>query len=226
MERSSNGIRRQVAIAAAVPSIGILLIGLFLYIHDQVTPSEIKPSTNTSSTTSMLLTSPSFKNNGPIPQKFTCDGFDKLTAGGGDINPALEVANVPPEAKSLALIMDDPDALASPKPSEGGPSGTFTHWTVWNINPQITFIKEESTPPGSVEGNTGFGKIGYGGPCPPASPKPSEGGPSGTHHYHFKLFALDSMLNLPEGAKLADLEKEIQKHLIAETELVGTYQRK
>ncbi len=169
----------------------LLIAGLFSLATPKV-PS-VKAPTN------MLLTSPSFKNNEFIPDKFTCDG--------GDINPALEIANIPPEAKSLTLIVDDPDA----------PAGTFTHWTVWNIAPGTAFIKEESKPPQSREGTTDFGRIGYGGPCPP---------PGKPHHYHFTLYALDSMLDLPEGASRSELEFELKKHrLIAETELVGLYQK-
>ena len=166
----------------------------------------------------MIITSPSFQNNGYIPQKFTCEGEN--------ISPELRVQNVPENAKSLALIIDDPDA----------PAGTFTHWTVWNIDPKITAIKENSVPPGlpadlsaevlttteasikagAVEGRTDFGKTGYGGPCPPSG-KP--------HRYFFKLYALAAMLNLKAGADKAELEAEIQKHLIAKAELVGLYHR-
>ena len=210
----SNGMKKYLALAAALPSLGIILIVGFLYFHDRTQNIQIeKIAPNNTSSTSMLLTSPSFKHNEFIPAKFTCDGFDtfdrlsagKLTTSGGDMNPELVIANVPAEAKSLALIMDDPDA----------PGGTFTHWTVWNIDPLAQFIKEESTPPKSIEGITDFGRIGYGGPCPP----------SGTHHYHFKLYALDATLDLPEDASRSNLEKEIQKHLIEQTELVGLYGR-
>lgn len=158
----------------------------------------------------MLLTSPSFNNQEPIPGKFTCDG--------GDFNPELLVQNVPAEAKSLALVVDDPDAT-------GGT--TFTHWIVWNIDPKTTIIKEESVPPGlpsvasakegAVEGKNDFPKIGYGGPCPPRGSKP--------HRYFFKLYALSSMLNLKEGANKAELEAEIQKYLLEKTELIGLYGR-
>ena len=194
-------MKKYIALSLAIPSLGIILIGLFLYFHDKSTPvsTEKVLMPSASSTTSMLLTSPSFKNNEPIPNKFTCDG--------GDINPQLMIDNIPPEAKSLALIVDDSDA----------PSGTFTHWTVWNINPETQFIKEESSPHGSIEGETSFNKIGYGGPCPPAG-KP--------HQYRFTLYALDSMLSLADGARRGDLEKEIKKHVIAEAELVGVYQRR
>ena len=149
----------------------------------------------------MILTSPAFQNNGPIPAKYSCDG--------GNINPELQIQNTPKEAKSLALIMDDPDAT-------GG--RTFTHWIVWNIDPKTAVIKEESTPPSSIEGMTDFGRSGYGGPCPPRGSKP--------HRYFFKLYALDVRLDLPAGASKSSLESEIKKHLLAQTELVGLYGRK
>jgi len=146
----------------------------------------------------MLLTSPVFENEKQIPKKFTCDG--------GDINPALEIQNVPAEAKSLALILHDPDA-----PSDGG----FTHWVVWNIKPSTSLIKDESVPPGSVEGRNSAGKTGYLGPCPP----------EGTHHYRFELYALDAMLDLPEKTTAEELREEIRKHLVDHTELIGLYGR-
>jgi len=154
----------------------------------------------------MLITSPSFQNNSSIPQKFTCDGSTSLTAGGGNINPELQIQNVPANAKSLALIMHDPDA-----PVAGG----FTHWLVWNIDSKTAVIKEGSVPVGSVEGKNGADKIGYIGPCPP----------SGVHHYHFQLYALDATLNLTLGGTKDQLESEIQKHLLAKAELIGLYQR-
>src|SRR5258708_687538 len=126
----------------------------------------------------MILTSPSFDNNTSIPKKFTCEG--------GNINPELHIQNIPEEAKSLALILHDPDA-----PVPGG----FTHWVVWNIAPTTAIIKQESTSPGSVEGKNGAGRLGYVGPCPP----------SGTHHYEFRLYALDVMLDRGQhirGARL------------------------
>jgi Raf kinase inhibitor-like YbhB/YbcL family protein len=147
----------------------------------------------------MIITSSAFDNKGAIPKKFTCDG--------GDINPDLLIQNVPPEARSLALILHDPDA-----PRVGG----FTHWTVWNIDPATTLIKDESIPPGSVEGANGAGKTGYVGPCPP---------PGTPHRYQFQLYALDAILDLPEGAPVAVLQKEIDAHMIARAELVGFYAR-
>lgn len=146
----------------------------------------------------MIIVSPSFENNGNIPKKFTCDG--------GDINPELRIENVPKEAKSLVLIVDDPDA----------PGSTFTHWTVWNISSQTSVIKEESVPSGAVEGLTDFGRIGYGGPCPP---------PGKPHRYYFKVYALDSLINLPPGANRRELEKKMEGHILARAEIVGIYQR-
>jgi Raf kinase inhibitor-like YbhB/YbcL family protein len=148
----------------------------------------------------MILTSPSFENNGPIPKKFSCEG--------GDINPELQIQNVPPGTQSLALIVHDPDA-----PMKGG----FTHWVLWNIDPAQPVIKEESMPPGAVEGTNGAGKIGYMGPCPPPG--------HGTHHYQFRLYALDVPLELPPSTKATDLEAEIEKHLIESADLVGLYSR-
>ncbi|HVO28970.1 MAG TPA: YbhB/YbcL family Raf kinase inhibitor-like protein [Candidatus Paceibacterota bacterium] len=148
----------------------------------------------------MILTSPSFQNDGNIPKKFTCDG--------GGINPELQIQNVPPGAKSLALIVHDPDA-----PVPGG----FTHWVVWNIDPAIPFIKEESVPPGSSEGVNGAGEAGYAGPCPPPG--------HGAHHYRFRLYALDSPLELPAATRATELEAEIGKHLLESAELVGLYGR-
>lgn len=146
----------------------------------------------------MLLTSPSFEHNGRIPKKFTCDG--------GNINPELLIQNVPEEAATLALIMHDPDA-----PREGG----FTHWVVWNIDPSTTQIKQESMPPGGVEGRNGAGQNAYTGPCPP----------SGTHHYEFRLYALDISLDLSGTTNKDALENAMEGHVLEKTELIGLYQR-
>ena len=146
----------------------------------------------------MLLTSSAFEQNAYIPKKFSCEGWN--------INPELLIQGVPQEAKSLALIMDDPDA----------PRGTFTHWLVWKIDPTTTVIKEESVPPGSIEGANDAGKIGYIGPCPP---------PGAPHRYFFKLYALDVLLDLKSGASKTELEAALRSHSEAQTELVGLYAR-
>ncbi len=146
----------------------------------------------------MIITSPSFDDGKFIPKKFTC--------AGGDINPELQVQNVPAGAESLALIVDDPDA-------SGG--GVFVHWLVWNIDPRTMLIKEESIPPQATEGKNDGGRTGYMGPCPP---------PGQTHHYRFRLYALDAMLELSEDDTTAeDLLENIQKHQLEEAELVGLY---
>jgi Raf kinase inhibitor-like YbhB/YbcL family protein len=147
--------------------------------------------------TKMKITSSAFQEGGNIPSKFTCDG--------GDSSPPLQIAEIPSSAKSLALIVDDPDAA----------SGLFTHWVVWNVSPQTSGIAEGSTPKGA-QGTNDFGKSGYGGPCPP----------SGTHRYYFKVFALDRELDLPSGSKRSQLEAAMKGHVVAQGELMGRYSRK
>ncbi len=147
----------------------------------------------------MIITSSAFDDGGMIPKKFTCDG--------GDMNPELLIQNVPPEAKSLALTLYDPEA---PRP------GGFCHWVAWNIDPKTMLIKEESIPPGSIEGENNAGKIGYTGPCPPNG---------ATHEYHFYLFALDTVLDLSEDAPLVKFDEEVRAHTIARAELIGRYAR-
>jgi len=149
-------------------------------------------------TDAFRLTSSVFENNGSIPAKFTCDGWD--------VNPPLAIRGVPAGTKSLALIVDDPDA----------PRGMWVHWVVWNIDPKITEIREDSVPGGAVQGMNDFRKRDYGGPCPP----------SGTHRYFFKLYALDTLLDPGPKAEKADLEKAMQGHIISQTQIIGTYKRK
>ena len=144
----------------------------------------------------MKITSSAFQEGAEIPSKFTCDG--------ADTSPPLQIADIPSEAKSLALIVDDPDA----------PSGLFTHWLVWNIPPQTSSVREGSAPKG-VQGTNDFGKSGYGGPCPP----------SGTHRYYFKVFALDRELDLPFGAKRGQLDAAMKGHVVAQGDLIGRYSR-
>lgn len=142
----------------------------------------------------MKLTTPEFKHNEMIPTKFTCDGED--------INPALTIEDVPQEAKTLTLIVDDPDA----------PIGTWVHWVVYDI--PITSQIKENTIPGK-QGMNDFRKKDYGGPCPPY----------GTHRYFFKIYALDQELNLGEGLSKQDVEKAMQGHIVAQAELIGLYKR-
>ncbi len=144
----------------------------------------------------LKLTSPAFSHNGQIPQKFTCKG--------DDVNPKLDISGIPSGAKSLALIVDDPDA----------PRGTWVHWVIWNI-PPTGKIGEDSVPQGASEGMTDSGMPGYGGPCPP----------SGTHRYFFKLYALDITLNLSPDARKPDLENAMRGHILAQTELIGLFSK-
>jgi len=145
-----------------------------------------------------ILESSAFKNDNEIPRKY---GYKN-----SNINPPLKIKGIPQNTKSLALIMDDPDAM-------GAVGKIWVHWVVWNIDPQITEIKEDSIPTGAIEGKTDFGEIGYGGPAPPDK----------EHTYIFKLYALDNKLNLNESATKKDVEKSIKNHILAEAKLTGKY---
>mgnify|MGYP001266242057 CR=1 FL=1 len=142
----------------------------------------------------MQITSNAFKNQDTIPDKYTCQGQN--------INPPFNISEVPNEAKSLVLVVEDPDA----------PTGTWIHWTLWNIDPKTTIIYEDDIPTNAVEGTTSFGKPGWGGPCPP----------SGTHRYFFKLFALNTMLNIPATSTIAELSKAMEGHTLATAEYMET----
>ena len=143
----------------------------------------------------MEIRSIAFDDKGALPSKYTCDG--------ANVNPPLAVKNIPSQAKSLALIVDDPDA----------PRGNWVHWVVWNI-PVTGTIKEDSVP--GAQGVNDFGKNSYGGPCPP----------SGTHRYFFRVYALNIELNLQESASKKNLEDAMRNHIVAKAEIVGTYKRK
>ena len=144
----------------------------------------------------LLIKSSAFEINTKIPSKYTCDG--------DDINPPLTFEGVPKEAKTLVLIVDDPDA----------PRGTFDHWVVWNIPASISKI-EENNASSRIEGLNGSGKAGYFGPCPP----------SGTHRYFFKVYALDTSLSLGAHSRKKDVEVAMEGHVLAKGELIGLYRR-
>ncbi len=146
----------------------------------------------------MTIQSPVFLNDQNIPLKYTCDGQG--------INPPLEFSGVPEQARSLALIMHDPDA-----PVAGG----FTHWVIYNISPMTALIPENTSPAGASLGQNGAGKTGYTGPCPP----------SGTHHYFFKVYALDTQLQIGNPPTKDELERAMQGHILAQARLVGLYAR-
>ena len=146
----------------------------------------------------MKLSSPDFSDGGNIPEGFTCEGKD--------VSPTLTIAGVPKEAKSLALIVDDPDA----------PRGSFTHWLMWNIVPTLTEIVGNKPPAHAVQGVNEFGKSKYSGPCPP----------SGVHRYYFRLYALDTNVALPPKSKRKAVDSAIKGHILAEATLMGRYARK
>src|SRR3954451_13268732 len=143
----------------------------------------------------MKITSTVFTNGEKIPKDYTREGADK--------SPPLHLEDIPDRAKSLALIMEDPDA----------PSGTFNHWLLFNMDPRTHDIREDSPPVMATQGKNDWGEVQYGGPKPP----------SGEHRYFFKFFALDTVLSLPRGARRADLESEMQGHVLEQAELMGRY---
>lgn len=149
----------------------------------------------------MKLKSDAFQNEGTIPDKYSKEG--------GNVSPSLSWSDAPEAAKSLALIVDDPDA----------PSGLFVHWVAYGIPPTATRLEEgQSSSPtlhdGIRQGRNGFGDLGYGGPQPP----------SGTHRYVFHLYALDTQLDLPAGASREQLDRAIRGHVLEEAQLMGRYQ--
>jgi Raf kinase inhibitor-like YbhB/YbcL family protein len=151
----------------------------------------------------MKLTSPAFAEGGTIPKEHTGDG--------ADTSPPLHWSEVPPSTKSLALICDDPDA----------PRGTWVHWVLYNLpagtrNLSAGVPKQGTLPSGARQGTTDFRQVGYGGPAPP---------PGKPHRYFFKLYAVDTLLNLTEGATKADLEAALKGHTLEMVQLMGTYGR-
>ncbi|MBN1391340.1 MAG: YbhB/YbcL family Raf kinase inhibitor-like protein [Sedimentisphaerales bacterium] len=149
------------------------------------------------------VTSSAFAEGGLIPAKYTCDG--------SDISPPLQWEGVPEGTKSIALISDDPDA----------PMGTWVHWVLFNLLADSNELEEDipsdkTLPNGAKQGTTDFKRIGYGGPCPP----------SGTHRYFFKIYALDTKLDLAASAKKSDLLKAMEGHILGQGQLIGKYKRK
>jgi Raf kinase inhibitor-like YbhB/YbcL family protein len=192
-------------------------MGLFIAPHPRLQASllscivvalAIKPASKAAETATQAkieLTSSAFTNGASIPEQYTCQGKN--------VSPPLKWSGVPPEAKSLALIMDDPDA----------PIGTWIHWVLYDLPASTTELPEgfgaESgkTPDTAKEGKNDFKRLGYGGPCPPAG-KP--------HRYFLKLYALDCVLNLKPGATRKDVDRAMEKHIIGQGQLMATYKRK
>ncbi len=144
----------------------------------------------------LSISSKAFSHRDKIPMKYTGEG--------ADISPPLTLSGIPTEAKSLVLVVDDPDA----------PRGTFDHWIAWNIPPETTMLEEGADVP--FEGKNHFGETRYRGPLPPPGP---------AHRYFFKIFALDTLLELPQGSTKEEVMEAIEGHVIAHTELIGMYQR-
>jgi Raf kinase inhibitor-like YbhB/YbcL family protein len=166
--------------------------GLLFYFHQRQNPSQAEPELKGN----MKLTSSVFENNKSIPSKYTCDGEN--------INPPLEISEVPEGSQSLVLIMDDPDA----------PAGTWDHWIVFNIPSDVSNIAEGEEPAG-IHGKGTSNNLNYNGPCPPDK----------EHRYFFKLYALDAELNLPEGSSKREVEEAMQGHILDQARLIGLYDR-
>ena len=183
-----NSVRVIVFLVAFSILFGMISATQISFAYDTKNP--IKPSAKT------MKISSAFENNGKIPKKYTCDG--------ANVSPPLKISNVPKNAKSLALILDDPDA----------PSGTFTHWVVWGMSPKKTQLGEGEKK-GFMEGITGLGKPGYVGLCPP----------SGVHRYFFKLYALDFQVDISTKSNKQELMTAMQNHIIQTAILTGKYSR-
>jgi Raf kinase inhibitor-like YbhB/YbcL family protein len=145
----------------------------------------------------MIISSTAFENKGFIPKNYTCDG--------SDVNPPLTFRDLPEGTKDIVLIVDDPDS----------PSGSWTHWVVWNVNPSLEGVDEGAVPEGALQGRNDFGNIGWGGPCPHG----------GTHRYRFSLYAIDSKITAEEGKAKDDILQLIKGHVLESAVLVGLYKR-
>lgn len=185
-----------IVVLLLVASIGISL-GYQRYTHRStlvLTQVEKGQPTITPTQEAFRVSSSAFGGYGTIPKKYTCDG--------DNVSPPLSIANIPSNATSLALVVEDPDA----------PVGTFTHWIVWNIAPTTKDIAEGESPHASEQGINSAGKSGYTGPCPPSR-----------HRYFFKLYALDTTIGLDGKANVSDLEAAMHGHIIAESHLIGRF---
>jgi len=201
-----------------VPAFGVLL--LLLFACKRETPSVSDSSSFTASSTAptdtrsgrqsnamaLKVTSSAFQQGGSIPSKYTCEGQD--------LSPPLAWSGAPSNAKSIAMIVDDPDA-----PDPAKPQRVYVHWVVYNIPVGTTSLPENASkrgmPKGAVQGKNDWGKPEYGGPCPPI----------GRHRYFFKLYALDTELAGLSAATKADLERAMKGHAVDSGELMGTYQK-
>jgi Raf kinase inhibitor-like YbhB/YbcL family protein len=175
----------------------IFVIGIGAYLHMACRPSGAEQAPEGGDTMSLLVSSPSFKEGEMIPQRYTCEG--------DDVSPQLDWENIPAGTKSLALIFDDPDA----------PAGTWVHWVLFDLSPDLSGLPEGTQGTGTRGKNTS-NKLEYAGPCPPRG---------SSHRYYFKLYALDALLGLKEGSNKADVEKAMKGHILAMGQLLGKYKR-
>lgn len=176
----------------------LVAAGGFLYLYYSNSPySEGTKRTIFGKLESMKIKTNAFENNGNIPAKYTCDAEN--------ISPGFTFYSVPVEARSLVLIVDDPDS----------PSKDFTHWILFNINPLINGFEENSIPNGAIEGLNDFGEPHYGGPCPG----------TGEHRYVFKIYALDKRLELEKGATKQEVLSALKGHIVEESQIIGLYKR-
>lgn len=180
-------------VAAAVPSPTVMVTSESADVEKDQSTAVPPPSETPTPLPPFTLTSSAFEEGQPIPDPYTC--------WGEDISPELTWVGAPVGTQSFAIVVDDPDARG------------FIHWTAWNIPAGTTSLAENELPEDIVEGKTNFNSVGYRGPCPP----------SGTHHYNFTLYALDTLIDLPEGASLGELESAMEGHILAETVLMGTF---
>lgn len=187
------------AVKLATVVVVLLVVAIFLYNYTGTGKGEkVKEGIGTEvEKTKMKISSPAFQNSQIIPDKYTCKGQD--------VNPPLVFEEVPLGAKGLVLIMDDPDA----------PMGIWVHWVLFNMDYETPSIEENSVPRSAVLGINDFGRTDYGGPCPH----------SGTHRYYFKLYALDTELNLSEGATKAEIEAIMKNRIMEQAELVGLFSK-
>ncbi len=181
----------------------LCLIGITLFVCFCQGRTQSTPETKGDEYMAIIMKSPAFEEGGMIPSRYTCDG--------NDISPRLAWEGIPDGTKSIALICDDPDA----------PMGTWVHWVIFNIHPEAIELPEgvptqKKLENGSIQGTNDFRKIGYGGPCPPGGP----------HRYYFKLYALDTIIELDAGATKKQLLAAMEGHILAQGQLMGKYTRK
>jgi Raf kinase inhibitor-like YbhB/YbcL family protein len=184
--------------------LSLLFLGVMLMVPRGEELAMASPAPQGGKSVTLTLTSPAFAPGKPIPARYSCEGLD--------LSPPLRWSQPPSGTRSLVLICEDPDA----------PTGTWVHWVLFNLSPSLRELPE-GVPPLKVvlekahQGKNDFGRLGYGGPCPP---------PGKPHRYFFRLYALDTQIQLPPGTEKPELLRAMEDHILAEGELMGIYQRK